>query len=599
MDKLVDAATHAPRGILHRGTVSDSQLMRGSAVSSGVARGKAYVLASAEGAVVPRRRVEEAAIEGELARFEAALHTAERDLLALKKDVADRIGVDEADIFAAQALVVRDHALHGQVVALVRHDRINIEAALADVIEKFTRTFDQIPDAYLRERAADIRDVGRRVLAALIEDGGAKGLEVPEGSILVADELSPSATARLELNRVRAFVTDRGGKFSHTSILARSMRMPAVTGVSNAALAIKTGDRLIVDGISGVVFVNPDEGVEHEYDRLIKELRSHNVELQKVIDLPSITLDGTTIPLLANVSKLSDTEAACLYNADGIGLYRTEFSFSLRDAFPTEEDQFEVLKRAAERVHPRKVVLRLLDVGGDKQLAYFPLPGSRNPSLASRGIRLLLANPEILRRQLRAFLRVSAEHPVSILLPVVGGLEEVRATRAVVERVQAELRADGRPFNPETPIGAMIEVPSAALLAAELAREVDFFSLGTNDLVQYVLAADREDDAVAAYYRPLHPAVLRLIHAVAQAAAKATCPLTICGEMAGDPRYTELLIGLGLRELSVAPGEMLEVKRAIRGTTTASARALAVEALESRSVTEVEAALDRRLQGKV
>jgi phosphotransferase system enzyme I (PtsI) len=377
------------------------------------------------------------------------------------------------------------------------------------------------------------------------------------------------------------------------------MRMPAVTGVSNAALAIKTGDRLIVDGISGVVFVNPDEGVEHEYDRLIKELRSHNVELQKVIDLPSITLDGTTIPLLANVSKLSDTEAACLYNADGIGLYRTEFSFSLRDAFPTEEDQFEVLKRAAERVHPRKVVLRLLDVGGDKQLAYFPLPGSRNPSLASRGIRLLLANPEILRRQLRAFLRVSAEHPVSILLPVVGGLEEVRATRAVVERVQAELRADGKPFNPETPIGAMIEVPSAALLAAELAREVDFFSLGTNDLVQYVLAADREDDAVAAYYRPLHPAVLRLIQAVAEAASKAACPLTICGEMAGDPRYTELLIGLGLRELSVAPGEMLEVKRAIRGTTTANARALAAEALESGSVTEVEAVLDRRLQAKV
>jgi phosphotransferase system enzyme I (PtsI) len=573
--------------------------MRGSAVSSGVARGKAYVLASTERAVVLRRRVEEAAVEGELARFEAALATAERDLLALKKDVADRIGVDEADIFAAQALVVRDHALHGQVVALVRHDRINIEAAVADVIEKFTRAFDQIPDAYLRERAADIRDVGRRVLAALIEEGGAKGLDVPEGSILVADELSPSATARLELNRVRAFVTDRGGKFSHTSILARSMRMPAVTGVSNAALAIKTGDRLIVDGISGVVFVNPDEGVEHEYDRLIKELRSHNVELQKVIDLPSITLDGTTIPLLANVSKLSDTEAACLYNADGIGLYRTEFSFSLRDAFPTEEDQFEVLKRAAERVHPRKVVLRLLDVGGDKQLAYFPLPGSRNPSLASRGIRLLLANPEILSRQLRAFLRVSAEHPVSILLPVVGGLEEVRATRAVVERVQAELRADGKPFNPETPIGAMIEVPSAALLAAELAREVDFFSLGTNDLVQYVLAADREDDAVAAYYRPLHPAVLRLIQAVAEAASKAACPLTICGEMAGDPRYTELLIGLGLRELSVAPGEMLEVKRAIRGTTTANARALAAEALESGSVTEVEAVLDRRLQAKV
>jgi phosphotransferase system enzyme I (PtsI) len=579
--------------------VSGSQVIRGSAVSSGVARGQAYVLASAERAVVSRRSVDEGAIEGELARFEAALATAERELLALKNDVANRIGVDEADVFAAQALVVRDHALHSQVVALVRHDRLNVEAAVADVIDKFTRTFDQIPDAYLRERAADIRDVGRRVLAALIDEVGAKALDVPEGSILVAEELAPSATAQLELSRVRAFVTARGGKFTHTAILARSMGMPAVTGVSNAALVIKTGDHLIVDGVSGVVFVNPDAEIEREYDRLINELRSHNVELQKVIDLPSITLDGETIALLANVSKLSDTEAACLYNADGIGLYRTEFGFSVRNAFPTEQEQYDVLERAAERVHPRRIVLRLLDVGGDKQLPYFPLAFSRNPSLASRGIRLLLANPEILRPQLRAFLRVSADHEVAILLPVVGGLEEVRATRALVEQVQAELKAEGTPFNPETPIGAMIEVPSAALLAAELAREVDFLSLGTNDLVQYVLAADREDDAVAAYYQPHHPAVLRLIHAVAQAASKAARPLTICGEMAGDSRYTELLIGLGLRELSVAPGEMLEIKRAIRGTTTANARALAAEALESRTPTEVEAVLDRRRQAKV
>ena len=332
--------------------MSGSQVIRGSAVSSGVARGKAYVLASTERAVVLRRSVEEGAVEGELARFEAALATAERDLLALKKDVANRIGADEADMFAAQALVVSDHAVSQPSRRLVRQDRINVEAAVAEVIDKFTRTFDQIPDAYLRERAADIRDVGRRVLAALIDETGAKGLDVPEGSILVAEELSPSATAQLELDRVRAFVTARGGKFSHTSILARSMGTPAVTGVSKAALVIKTGDHLIVDGVSGVVFVNPDAEVEREYDRLINELRSHNVELQKVIDLPSVTLDGTAIALLANVSKFADTEAACLYNADGIGLYRTEFGFSVRNAFPTEEEQYDVLRRAAERAPP-------------------------------------------------------------------------------------------------------------------------------------------------------------------------------------------------------------------------------------------------------
>lgn len=563
-------------------------------MSSGVARGTAYVIAAAEHAIVPRRRVEEAGIEAELARFEGALGTAEKQLFALKKEVAERIGADEANMFAAQALVVRDQDLHGQVASAIRRERINAEAAVAEVIDKFTRAFDQIPDAYLRERAADIRDVGRRVLAALIDGDGAKRVEIPEGSILVADELLPSATARLELDGIKAFVTDRGSKFSHTSILARSMRMPAVTGIANAALKIKTGDPLIVDGVAGVVFINPDQTVEREYARVEAELSGHKTELRKVVDLPSVTLDGTTIPLLANVSKLSDTEAACLYKADGIGLYRTEFGFSIRAAFPSEDEQVEILGRAAERIHPRKIVLRLLDVGGDKHLPYFPLPLSRNPSLAPRGIRLLLANPAVLERQLRAFLRVSAEHPVSILLPVVGGIEEVRATRAFVERVAAQLQAEGKAFNPKTPIGAMIEVPSAALLAAELAREVDFFSLGTNDLVQYVLAADREDDAAAAYYRPLHPAVLRLIRGVAEAARNAARPLTICGEMAGDPAYTELLIGLGLRELSVAPGEMLEVKSAIRGTTVARAEALAAEALAAGSVTEVEALLERR-----
>jgi phosphotransferase system enzyme I (PtsI) len=573
---------------------SHSQTLRGAAVSAGIAIGTAYVLSRAHRAVVPRRSVEMDEVDAELARFEVALTKAEGDLLALRKDVANRIGVGEGDIFAAQALVVRDHALHGQVVAVVLEKRINVEAALAEVIEKFTRSFDQIPDSTLRERAADIRDVGRRIFAALMADDGPNLLDIPEGSILVADELLPSATARLELARIRAFVTDRGGRFSHTSILARSMRMPSVTGVLEAVLKIKTGDRVIVDGISGVVFVNPDESVTDEYDRVEAELRGHKAGLQKIALLPSVTLDGTAIPLLANVSKLSDTEAASLYNADGIGLYRTEFSFSIRSTFPTEEEQYEFLKLAAERIHPNKIVLRLLDVGGDKELPYFPLPLSRNPSLAQRGIRLLLRNPEVLKRQLRAFLRVSGDHPVSILLPVVGGLDEVRATRAIVEQVKKELAAEGKRFNPQIPIGVMIEVPSAALLTAALAREVDFFSLGTNDLVQYVLAADREDETVAEYYQPLHPGVLRLIHIVTEAARSAGRTVTICGEMAGDPDNSELLIGLGLREFSVAPGEMLEVKNAIRNVTLDRAKLLAAEALEAGSIAQVVALLERR-----
>jgi phosphotransferase system enzyme I (PtsI) len=404
----------------------------------------------------------------------------------------------------------------------------------------------------------------------------------------------PSVTARLELGRARAFVTERGGKFSHTSILARSVGMPAVAGIPEASTRIKTGDHLIVDGFTGVVFVDPAESVRREYGRVETEITAHKQALQNLVDLPAVTRDGVPITLLANVSKFADTEAASLYKAAGIGLYRTEFGFSIRGAFPTEDEQYEFLKRAAERFHPRKVVFRLLDIGGDKELPYFPLPAARNPSLGQRGIRLLLQHPEVLKRQLRAFLRVSAQHPISILMPVVGGLDEVRATRAVIREVERELTAEGKAYDPNTPLGAMIEVPAAALIAPSLAREVDFFSLGTNDLVQYTLAADRENEGIAPYYQPLHPAVLRLIQSVVDAAATGGRPLTICGDMAGDPFYTELLLGLGMRELSVAPGEMLEVKDRIRNTILSNARELARTALTLASSAEIEALLGGR-----
>jgi len=568
-------------------TASQSSLLRGIPISSGIAHGEAFVLATLDQILVPRHSLDVTQVDAELARFNVAVGTAEKQLLALRDDVASRIGASEGDIFAAQALAVRDRRFHGQVVTVVQHSRINVEAALVEVIETFVRAFDQVSDPYLRERAADIRDIGRRVLAALAKDDGTSVLEIPDGSILVADELLPSATARFELTRVRALVTDRGGKFSHTSILARSTRIPAVSGIRDAAIKIKTGDQLIVDGMTGIVFVNPDESVRSEYERLEAELSGYRATLQESLDLPSITLDGIPVPLLANASKVSDTEAACLYRADGIGLYRTEFAFSIRSGFPSEEEQYQLWKYAAERIHPRKIVLRLLDLGGDKQLPYFPLPKARNPSLAQRGIRLLLRNPGVLKSQLRAFLRVSADHPVWVLIPVVGGIEEVRAARALLEQAMAELTTEGKAFNAKIPLGAMIEVPSAAVLTGMLAKELDFFSLGTNDLVQYVLAADREDDGVDDYYQPLHPAVLRVIRFVADAARDAGRPLSICGEMASDPTYAQLLLGLGLREFSVAPGEILEVKNAIRATTLVDAEMLATAALAKSSTSEV------------
>jgi phosphotransferase system enzyme I (PtsI) len=370
--------------------------------------------------------------------------------------------------------------------------------------------------------------------------------------------------------------------------------MPAVAGIAEASRGIRTGDPLIVDGVAGVVFVHPVPRVEQEYQRFDTEIRADKDKLRALASLPTETLDGMRIGLMANIGKLADTEAALLYNADGIGLYRTEFGFSIRRAFPTEDEQHEFLNRAAERFHPRKVVFRLLDVGGDKDLPYFPLPASRNPALAQRGIRLLLNHPHVLKRQLRAFLRVSGAHPVSILVPVVGGLDEIRQTRKILREAQDELAAEGQPFDAEVPLGAMIELPSAALIARTLAREVDFFSLGTNDLVQYLLGADREDETIAPYYQPLHPAVLRIIRSVADAARDTGRTLTICGDMAGDPFHTELLLGLGLHELSVAPGEMLDVKNRIRKTTMGESRELARAALELGTAAEIEALLAER-----
>ena len=574
-------------------------LFRGTGVSAGVARGTALVIACGYRSAAPRRSIPASEVDSERSRFEVALGRAASELVALQKDVSERIGRSQADLFGAQLLALEDRGLRDQVLLIVQQKRINVEAALSEVIDKHTRTLDAVPDAYLRERAADVRDVGRRVLSSLIERQGPDGPEIPDGAIVVAEELLPSVTARLQLDRVRALVTERGSKFSHSSILARSLGTPAVAGIPEAALRIKTGDQLIVDGVAGVVFVNPETSVEREYDRLEAELRAYKEGLRHLVGLPSVTLDGTTIPLLANINKFADTEAALLYEADGIGLYRTEFAFSIRPRFPTEEEQYEFLARAAERFHPRKVVFRLLDLGGDKILPYFPLPPSRNPSLAQRGVRLLLRHLDVLKPQLRAFLRVSADHPACILLPVVGGVEEVRQAREIVRQVQDELTAAGKPFNPEIPVGAMIEIPSAALMARTLAREVDFLSLGTNDLVQYVLAADREDESIASYYQPLHPGVLRLIHSVAEAATSAGCGLTICGEMAGDPLHTELLVGLGLREFSVAPGEMLEVKNAIRAIRLDDARDLARAALELGSVAEIEALLEERRAARV
>jgi phosphotransferase system enzyme I (PtsI) len=552
------------------------------------------VLACATGTPVPRTTIAPDAVDAELARFDAAIDRADDELVALRAAVIEKIGADQADIFSAHVSLVRDEALRDRVTALVRDTHLNAEAAVSDVIETFTRTFEAIPDAYLRERAVDIRDVGRRVLRLLREDQGRDALDLPDAAVVVADELMPSMTARMELGRVSALVSEHGGKFSHTAILARAQGTPAVAGIKDASMVIRTGDRVIVDAIAGAVFINPSPAVEREYERAENDLRAVHERLRGLVDLPSVTTDGSSVALLANVTKFADTEAALMVNAGGIGLYRTEFGYAIRDSLPSEDEQFDYLNRAAARLSPRPVALRLLDIGADKVLPYLPLAAARNPALAERGVRFLLRERAILQRQLRAFLRVSAEHPVSILIPFVTAIDEVRAVREALATAQRDLAAEGHRVGAHVPLGAMIETPSAAMMASALARELDFFSLGTNDLVQYTLAADREDEQIASYYQPLHPAVLQLIAAVVTAGEAGGRSVSICGDLAGDPDCTELLLGLGLRTLSVAPGKLLDVKGRIRAVAIGEARALAARALAASSAAEVAAMLAER-----
>ena len=511
----------------------------------------------------------------ELAKFQAALDQAEANLLSLQRDVSKKIGKQEAEIFRAQVLMLRDPVFLNDVSARCTTERINVEAALAEVIDRFAHIVSDFKDSYLRERASDIRDVGRRVLDLLLRQRAEGSITFPEGSIIVAAELFPSTTAHIDMHTVCGAIIERGGKTSHASILLRSLGIPAVVGVEDATHCVKSGDGIVLDALSGTIFINPREEVLREYERLRSDLDARRDALKELIDLPAVTRDGVSVPLYANIAKTADAEAASFLKADGVGLFRTEFGFSIRDHFPTEDEQYAIYLAVAERLKPRVVVIRTLEIGSDKTLPYFPRPLEDNPSLGCRGTRLLLRHVEIFKTQLRAILRVSASHNVAALFPMIGGVEDVIKVKQIVKSATADLQHKHQPFNSRLPLGVMVEVPSAAIAARRIAREVDFLSIGTNDLVQYLLAADRASQEAASYYEPLHPAVLHTIKSVVDAGRSESKDVAICGEMAGDPFCTALLVGLGLRQFSVVPSELLEVKNVLRSITLRDAEELA------------------------
>jgi phosphotransferase system enzyme I (PtsI) len=562
-------------------------VLRGIPVSAGVCRGKILVLGRSHSSI-PKGEITDARVPEEVNRLEKALVLTRQQILDVQHKVITGMGAAEGNIFDAHLLVLEDRTLLDEVMRNIQERKLNAEHAFHIVAEKYASQLAAINDDYLRERAADMRDVTARVLDNLLGRQDQVDLKkLTEPCIIVSYDLSPSTTAQLDKKVVLGFATDIGGRTSHTAIMARSLRIPAVVGLKNASGDLQSGQYALLDGFNGIIIVNPSDQTLFEYGQLIRKQVSLEEKLRDVRDKPAVTLDGKRVTLSANVEQAANASEVLSNGAEGVGLFRTEFLFINRDVLPTEDEQFQAYHEVAVAVKPHPVVIRTLDLGGDKFLSDLQMPAEMNPFLGWRAIRYCLQEKGIFRTQLRAILRASVEGNVKMMYPMISGLEELNQANAIVESCKEELRASKTPFDENIEIGAMIEIPSAVIVAGSLAKRLKFFSLGTNDLIQYTLAVDRMNERVAHLYEPTHPAILHLIKATIDAARKAGIWVGVCGEMAGDPVLTALLLGLGVDELSAAPPLVPAVKFLIRRLKLPEARELAEFALNCESPTEI------------
>jgi phosphotransferase system enzyme I (PtsI) len=563
------------------------KVFRGIAVSSGVCRGKIVVLHRARH-IINRHELDEKEVVEATKRFEQSLVKTRQQITEVQRRVIKSMSASEGDIFDAHLLMLEDRVLIEEVIRFIREQKANAEFAFHTVAERYVKVLEDADDNYLRERAADMRDLTNRVLDNLLEVKDAFDLRhLTEPCILVSHELSPSKTAQLDKKFVLGFATDIGGKTSHTAIMARSLNIPAVVGLQSVSQELESGDYALLDGYNGTLVVNPTDQTLFEYGQLAKIKASLGEKLREIQFQPAVTLDGKIIHLSANIEDQHDIEAVIANGAEGVGLFRTEFLFINREKLPDEEDQYKVYREVAAALKPQPVIIRTLDLGGDKFASHLELAQEMNPFLGWRAIRFCLAQPELFRAQLRAILRASAEGNVKMMYPMISGLDEWNQASVLVEKCKAELRAEGKPFDENIEVGAMIEIPSAVLIANTLARRVKFFSIGSNDLIQYTLAADRTNEKVSHLYEPTHPAIIRLIKMTVDAAHAAGIWAGVCGEIAGDPMLAPLLIGLGVDELSAAPPVIAEVKYMIRRIKLTEAQALAEFALQSESPSEI------------
>jgi len=562
-------------------------ILRGIPVSGGVCRGKLVVLDRVR-PKVRKRDLPEAEVANEINRLERALVETRQQILEVQRKVSDRMGAEEGSIFDAHLLVLEDRTLLDEVVRIIQEDKVNAEHAFQIVAERYAATLAAIEDDYLRERATDMRDVTARVLNNLL------GLEaevdlrhLKEPCIIVSHDLTPSNTAQLDRRTVLGFAIDIGSRTSHTAIMARSLRIPAVVGLKGASTQLQTGQYALLDGFNGVIIANPTDQTLFEYGELIRKHVTLQDRLRDVLNKPAVTLDGHHVFLSANIEQPGDTEAVKSSGAEGVGLFRTEYLFIKGDSLPTEEQQFEAYREAAAALKPMPLVIRTLDLGGDKFLAHLPVSAESNPFMGWRAIRFCLQERDIFREQLRAILRASAEGNVKMMYPMISGLTELNQANELLEEYKAELRSEKVPFNESLEVGAMIETPSAVMIADSLAKRLKFFSIGTNDLIQYSLAVDRMNEKIAHLYEPTHPAIVRLIQLTVDAAHKHGVWVSVCGEMGSDPVLAPLLIGLGVDELSASPPSVPSIKFIIRRLKLTEAKELGDFALNCESAAEI------------
>ncbi|UQY43105.1 phosphoenolpyruvate-protein phosphotransferase PtsI [Erwinia sp. PK3-005] len=561
-------------------------MISGILASPGIAFGKALLLKEDE-IVINRKKISADQVDQEVARFLEGRGKAAAQLEAIKIKAGETFGEEKEAIFEGHIMLLEDEELEQEIISLIKDELASADAATHSVIEGQAKALEELDDEYLKERAADVRDIGKRLLQNIL------GLHIVDLSaikdevILVAKDLTPSETAQLNLKKVLGFITDLGGRTSHTSIMARSLELPAIVGTGDVTSRVKNDDYVILDGVNNKVYVNPTAEVIEELKAVQHQYLSEKNELAKLKDLPAITLDGHQVEVGANIGTVRDIPGAERNGAECVGLYRTEFLFMDRDALPTEEEQFQAYKAVAEAMGSQAVIVRTMDIGGDKDLPYMNLPKEENPFLGWRAIRIAMDRKEILHAQLRAILRASAFGKLRIMFPMIISVEEVRFLKAELEMLKAQLREEGKAFDETIEVGIMVETPASAVIARHLAKEVDFFSIGTNDLTQYTLAVDRGNELISHLYNPMTPSVLGLIKQVIDASHAEGKWTGMCGELAGDERATLLLLGMGLDEFSMSAISIPRIKKIIRNTNFEDAKALAEQALAQPTAEEL------------